>query len=76
MFVCVSARVCVGENWSHGRPFQERVLGCLLFVASLIIVHLLEQTYKGATVRLAPNDEKSATITFNIGIAQGSIMSP
>ena len=28
------------------------------------------------TVRLVPNDEESATITFNIGVAQGSIMSP
>jgi len=27
-------------------------------------------------VRLAPNDEESATITFNTGVAQGSITSP
>ena len=33
-------------------------------------VDLLEQTYEGATVRLAPNDEESATITFNTGVAQ------
>jgi len=39
-------------------------------------VDLLEQIYKGATVRLAPNDEESATITFNTGVAQGSITSP
>jgi len=32
-------------------------------------VDLLEQTYEGATVRLAPNDEESATITFNTGVA-------
>ena len=31
---------------------------------------------KGATVRLAPNDEASATITFNTGVAQGSVTSP
>jgi len=37
---------------------------------------LLEQMYEGATVRLAPNDEESATITFNTGVAQGSITSP
>jgi len=38
-------------------------------------VDLLEQTYEGATVRLAPNDEESATITFNTGVVQGSITS-
>jgi len=38
-------------------------------------VDLLEQMYEGATVRLAPNDEESATITFNIGVAQSSITS-
>ena len=37
---------------------------------------MLEQIYEGATVRLAPNDEESATITFNTGLAQGSITSP
>ena len=39
-------------------------------------VDLIEQIYEGATVRLAPNDEESATITFNTGVAQGSITSP
>jgi len=39
-------------------------------------VDLLEQIYEGATVKLAPNDEESATITFNTGVAQGSITSP
>jgi len=39
-------------------------------------VDLSEQIYEGATVRLAPNDEASATITFNTGVAQGSITSP
>ena len=29
-----------------------------------------------ATVRLAPNDAESATITFDTGVAQGSITSP
>jgi len=38
-------------------------------------VDLLEQIYEGATVRLAPNDEESATIAFNTGVAQGSITS-
>jgi len=39
-------------------------------------VDLLEQIYGGATIRLAPNNEESATITFNTGVAQGSITSP
>jgi len=39
-------------------------------------VDLLEQICEGATVRLAPNDEESATITFNTGVAQSSITSP
>jgi len=39
-------------------------------------VDFLEQIYEGATVRLAQNDEASATITFNTGVAQGSITSP
>jgi len=39
-------------------------------------VDLLEQIYESATVRLAPNDETSATITFNTGVTQGSITSP
>ena len=38
-------------------------------------VNTLEQIYDGATVRLVPNDEESATITFNAGVAQGSITS-
>jgi len=39
-------------------------------------VDLLEQICEGATVGLASNDEESATITFNTGVAQGSITSP
>jgi len=39
-------------------------------------VDLVEQIYEGGTVRLAPNDEESATITFNTGVAQGNITSP
>jgi len=36
-------------------------------------VDLLEQIYDSETVRLAPNDVESATITFDTGVAQGSI---
>jgi len=39
-------------------------------------VDLLEQIVQGATVRLAPNNEESATITFNTDVTQGSITSP
>jgi len=39
-------------------------------------VDLLEQIYDNATVRLAPNDAESTTITFDTGVAQGSIKFP
>ena len=39
-------------------------------------VDILEQIYEGATFRLAPNDEDSATITFNTGVVQGNVTSP
>jgi len=39
-------------------------------------VDLLKQIYYSATVRLAQNDAESATITFDSGVAQGSITSP
>jgi len=39
-------------------------------------VDILEQIYEGDTVRLAPNDEESTTITLHTGVAQGSITSP
>jgi len=36
----------------------------------------LEQIYDRTTVVLAPNDAESATITFETGVAQGSITCP
>ena len=39
-------------------------------------VDLLEQIYDSAIVRLAPNDAESVTITFDTGVAQGSITTP
>jgi len=39
-------------------------------------IDLLGQIYDSATVRLDPNDAESATITFDTGVAQGSITSP
>ena len=38
-------------------------------------VDLLEQIYDSTTVHLVPNDTESATITFDTGVAQGSITS-
>jgi len=38
-------------------------------------VDLLKQIYNSTTVRLAPNDAESATITFDTGVAQGCITS-
>ena len=38
-------------------------------------VDLLDQIYDSATVRLAPNDAESATITLDTGAAQGSVTS-
>jgi hypothetical protein len=39
-------------------------------------VDLLESIYAKTTVRVAPNDHESATITFDTGVAQGSVLSP
>ena len=39
-------------------------------------VDLLEHMYEGTTVRLATNNEDSATITINTGVAEGCIASP
>lgn len=39
-------------------------------------VDLLVGLYANSTVRIAPNDDKGATITFDTGVAQGSALSP
>ena len=39
-------------------------------------VDLLEQIYGSATIRLAPDDAESTTITYDTGVAQESITSP
>ena len=39
-------------------------------------VDLLVSLYEHSTVRMAPNDPQSATITFDTGVAQGSALSP
>jgi len=38
-------------------------------------VHFTEQMHKGVTVSLDPNNEESATITFDTDVVQGSITS-
>jgi hypothetical protein len=39
-------------------------------------IDLLESLYEHSTVRMAPNDQHCATITFDTGVAQGSALSP
>ena len=56
--------------------FNAMSQDALWSVMRLFHVDLLEQIYDDVSVRLAPNDEESATITFNTGVAQGSIISP
>ena len=50
---------------------SQAVLWQVIRMFKIPDVDLLEQTRicEGATVRLAPNDEESATITFNTGVA-------
>ena len=38
-------------------------------------VDLLESLYEHSTVRMVPNDQQCATITFDTGVAQGSALS-
>ena len=55
---------------------SQAALWQVMRMFKILDVDLLEQIYEGATIRLAPNDEESATITFNTGVAKGSIKSP
>ena len=41
-----------------------------------LVIDLLKSLYANSTVRMAPNDEKCATIRFDTGVAQGSVLSP
>jgi len=49
---------------------SQAALWQVMRMFQILDVDSLEQIYQGATVRLAPNDEESATI-FNTGVAQG-----
>jgi len=55
---------------------SRAALGHVMNMFHIPDVDLLEQIYDSATVRLAPNDAESATITFDTGVAQGNITSP
>ena len=55
---------------------SQAVLWQVMGMFKIPDVDILEQIYEGATFRLAPNDEDSATITFNTGVVQGSVTSP
>jgi len=55
---------------------SQTALWQVMRMFKILDVDLLEQIYEGTTVRLAPNNEASVTITFNKGVAQGSITSP
>ena len=48
---------------------SQAVLWQVMRMFKIPDVDLLEQIYEGATIRLSPNDEESATITFNTGVA-------
>jgi len=55
---------------------SQAVLWQVMRMFQIPDVDLLEQIYEGTTVKLAPNNEESATITLNTGVAQGSITFP
>ena len=55
---------------------SQPALWCMLRKFNIPDVDFLETIYEHATVRLAPNDQSSATITFNTGVCQGSVLSP
>ena len=57
---------------SMSQPALWAVLKC----SGIPDVDLLESLYRNITVRLAPNDAEAATITFQTGVAQGSVLSP
>jgi len=54
---------------------SQAALWCVMNMFDIPDVDLLERIYDSATVRLAPNDTEIATITFDTGVAQGSITS-
>jgi len=73
------AREFIGSTLTFKNTFNamsQAALSQVMRMFKIPDVDLLEQIYEGATVRLAPNDEESATITYNTGVAQGSITSP
>jgi len=55
---------------------SQAALWHVMYIFHVPDVDSLEQICDSATVRLAPNDAESATITFDTGVAQGSMTSP
>ena len=64
------------ELWNAFNAISQAAPWHVMNMFHIPDVDLLEQIYHSATVRLAPNDAESATITFDTGVAQGSITSP
>ena len=38
-------------------------------------VDFIRATYEGIKIRIAPDDEENADVTFDTGVAQGSVLS-
>jgi len=73
------AREFIGSTLTFKNAFNAMSQAALSQVMRMFKIpdaDLLEQIYEGATVRLATKDEEIATITYNTGVAQGSITSP
>ena len=90
VYKCMYIYVCVYEAHRQGKQvYQVEIdirnafnamlqagLWHVMNMFHILDVDLLEQIYDSATVCLAPNDTKSATITFDTCVAQGSITPP
>ena len=48
----------------------------MFHIPDVDLFKISKQIFDSATVRLAPNDSESATITFDTGVAQGSLTTP
>ena len=55
---------------------SQSALWAIMRAYNIPDVDLLEAIYKKTSVRMHPNDESCATITFDTGVAQGSALSP
>ena len=55
---------------------NQAALWAIMRAYNIPDVDLLMSLYEHSTVRVSPNDEQCATITFDTGVAQGSVLSP